>query len=411
MTKFIIRRLLQSIPTFFGITVLSYLIIVAAPGNPVEIMTFGPRTTPEDKAITARRLGLDDSIPVQYIRWLIGDDWLIVDHLQWYQFELEDGTLIWLSEHQVKIDDDGMFELDSETGAVQLTTARQPYRFEPHERTDDDGKIDGRRDLFEPTGVQSIETLWGDNYGILRGDFGNSFDARQNPVKLIFERLPATLELNIATLLVSFLIAIPMGVMAAVNRGGLFDQVTRVLAAVGNAIPGFWLGFLLILTFGSYLHWLPLGGRCEPVRGGCPPIYGRLEYLIMPTIIAAIPTISFLSRYMRTSVLDNVSSDYVRTARAKGLPAQTVWFKHALRNALIPMATFLGPMLAGLLGGAAILETVFAWPGVGRFLVSSITKQDYPVVMASTVIFSILTILGFLLSDILYGLFDPRVRY
>ncbi len=131
----------------------------------------------------------------------------------------------------------------------------------------------------------------------------------------------------------------------------------------------------------------------------------------MPTIVAAIPTISFLSRYMRTSVLENVSSDYVRTARSKGLPAQTVWFKHALRNAIIPLATFLGPMLAGLLGGSVVIETVFAWPGVGRLLLRSITSQDYPVIMASTVIFSILTILGFLLSDVLYGLFDPRIRY
>lgn len=340
MTKFIIRRLVQAIPTFFGITLLSYLIMVAAPGDPVSILTFDPRMKPETKAILASRFGVDDPWPVQYVRWLIGDDWLRVD-------------------------------------------------------TDGDGENDS----------------WGDRKGILRGDFGNSFRYKQDPVVLIGERLPATFELNIAVLFVTIFIGIPLGIMAAVMRGTWFDQSSRVLAVIGDAVPVFWLGFLFILLFGAELGWLPMGNRCPPVRGGCPPIYGRMEYLILPTIVASFGGVAFWSRYMRTAMLETINSDYIRTARAKGLPGRTVWFKHGMRNAMIPMATFLGPTFAALLSGSVIIETVFAWPGVGRFLISSITSQDYPVVMASTVIFSVLTILGFLLSDILYGIFDPRVRY
>lgn len=340
MTQFIIRRLIQAIPTFFGITFLSYMIIVAAPGDPVSIMTFDPRMKPETKAILASRYGLDDAWPVQYIKWLIGDDYLRVD-------------------------------------------------------TDGDGEKDS----------------WGDRYGILRGDFGNSFRFKQNPLNLIFERLPATFELNIAVLFVTISIGVPLGVLAAIWRGTTFDQSSRVMAVVGDAVPVFWLGFLFILFFGSELEWLPLGNRCPPVRGGCPPIYQRLDYLLMPAIVSSFGGIAFWSRYMRASMLETIGSDYIRTARAKGLPGRNVWFRHGLRNAVIPMATFLGPTFAALLSGSVIIETVFAWPGVGKFLISAITSQDYPVIMASTVVFSILTILGYLLSDILYGIFDPRIRY
>lgn len=341
MTKFIIRRLLQAIPTFFGITVISYLIMTAAPGDPVSILTFDPTVKVEERQRMAERLGVNDPWPLQYIRWLIGDDWMRFD-------------------------------------------------------TDGDGEPDER----------------GNRYGILRGDFGRSFVYREDTLKLIGNFVPATLELNIASLIVGAGLGIPLGIIAAVWRGGFFDNFTRVFAVVGNSVPDFWMGFILLMFFGQpVLNLLPMGGMCAPVRGGCPPIYQRLEYILLPTVVLSLGLIAGYSRYMRTAMLETVSSDFVRTARAKGLTNRTVWFRHAARNAMIPLATFLGPTITGLLGGAVIVENIFAWPGLGRLFIRSITGQDYPVIMASVVLGAVATILGYIISDILYAVFDPRIRF
>jgi peptide/nickel transport system permease protein len=226
------------------------------------------------------------------------------------------------------------------------------------------------------------------------------------------ERLPASMELNIAVLLISIMLGVAIGVLAAIWRGRAFDQATRVLAVIGDAVPSFWLSFIVILVFASPgLGWLPMGDRCAYVRGGgCPPVFERLDYLILPTVVLALGGISVWSRYLRAAMLENINSDYIRTAKAKGLPARTVWFKHALRNALIPMATFIGPAFVGLLGGAVIIEQIFNWPGIGRLTLTALKQQDYPIIMASVVISSILTIIAYLISDILYAIFDPRIR-
>jgi peptide/nickel transport system permease protein len=339
MTQFIIRRLLQAIPTFFGITLLAFTIMVLAPGDPIAILTFDPSVSQVERERLAERLGVNDPLPIQYLRWLIGDDWM--------QFD-----------------------------------------------TDGDGVVDER----------------GERKGILRGDFGESFVYRRGSLELIGQFLPATIELNIVVIAVSLPIGVLIGVFAAQTRGGWFDQSARVFAVLGDAVPGFWLAFILLLVFGRYLDWLPMGGRCAPTRGGCPPPYARLEYMVLPVIVMALGGISGWSRLMRASLLESINSDYVRTARAKGVSEGRVWFYHAMRNAIIPMATFLGPVFVSFLGGAVIIETIFAWPGVGRLLLQSVTSQDYPVVMASVVIGSVLTIIGYLLSDIFYVLFDPRIR-
>jgi peptide/nickel transport system permease protein len=165
------------------------------------------------------------------------------------------------------------------------------------------------------------------------------------------------------------------------------------------------------LVFGSRLKVLPIAGRCKTLlTDACPPVYDRLEYLILPTIVLAAGTVAVWSRFVRTSMLDVVNQDYIRTAHAKGLPSRSVWFKHGMRNAMIPVATFLGPSLTFLLNGAVITETIFAWPGVGRLAISSVTGRDYPVVMTVVLYTGIATILGFLISDILYALIDPRIR-
>jgi peptide/nickel transport system permease protein len=369
MFRYTLRRLIQAIPTFFGITILSYLLMASA-GNPVDSLAFGPKVTPAQKQRLAAILGVNDPLPLQYLRWLAGDDWL---------------------------------------------------------RWDADGDGNADHSFILPLEANGKPLPPGTRRGILRGDFGTSFTATRPAINVIMERVPATLELGLSALFFSLIIGVPIGILAAVRRGGTFDNFTRVMAVIFNAVPIFWLGLILILIFGVWLPnafnangWkadkkplLPMGSQCDSriLTGGCPPIYLRLEYLLLPTFVLATGGIAGYSRYMRASMLDVIGQDYIRTAKAKGLSSRVVWFKHGARNAMIPLATFLGPAVTGLLGGAAITETIFSWPGLGRLGVTSVLTFDYPVVMTVVIISSIATILGFVLSDILYALIDPRIRF
>ncbi len=356
MVKYVVRRLLQSIPILFGITLLSYLLMTAAPGGPVAALAFDPRISAAERQRLEARLGVNDPWLVQYLRWLIGDDWMRRD-----------------------TDGDGIAD----------TAILIPL----------DANGDG---VPEPPGERR---------GVLRGDFGISFTHRRPVLDVLFERVPATLELSISALLIGASVGITIGVLAAVRRGSIFDNLTRVLAVVFDAIPGFWLGLMLILLLGSQLGLLPMQGRCRvTMDDSCPPVYQRIEYLILPTFILSTGLIAGYSRFTRASMLDVMGEDYMRTARAKGLRERVVWFKHGARNALIPIATFLGPALTGLLGGAVITETVFSWPGVGREAIAAVSQRNYPVVMAVTVYAALATIIGYLISDILYGIIDPRIR-
>jgi peptide/nickel transport system permease protein len=264
---------------------------------------------------------------------------------------------------------------------------------------DDDGQIDS--DIIR--------------YGVLRGDFGRSIKYKRPTMDLIGERIPATLELGVAALVVSLTLGVPIGILAAIWRGGFFDNFTRIAAVVGSAVPIFWLGLMLLMFIGVGLdqRWAR-GNQCDKTvysRQPCPAIFLRLEYLLLPTLVLAYGGVAGYSRYMRTAMLDTINSDYVRTARAKGLPPRTVWFRHAARNAMIPLATFLGPALVGVLGGAAITESIFSWPGLGRLLVEAVSGRDYPLVMASVVIGAVLTIVAFIISDLTYAIVDPRIRF
>lgn len=358
MFKYIIRRLVQSIPIFFGITLLSYLLLWLAPGSVVERLYFAPNIKAETRARLAAQLGIDDPFHIQYLRWLAGDDWLRWD-----------------------ADGDGVAD----------------HAFEPLASLDEDG--DGQP---EPPG---------ENYGILRGDFGRSFIKKQPVLDIIMANLPATLELGIAAILTSLVVGFPVGVISAVTRGRLFDNVARIMSVIFDAIPNFWLGLIMLLFFGRELDLLPMGGRCPPtLTGVCVPLFERLDYLIQPTFVFAAGFIALFSRYIRTSTLEVLSQDYIRTARAKGLAPRVVNFRHAMRNAMIPVATLLGPIITNVWAGAIIIETVFAWPGVGRIAFTSAIQQDYPVVMGIVIMASLGTILGFLLSDILYVVIDPRIR-
>lgn len=343
MTRYLIRRVMQAIPTFLGITLVTFAIIKLAPGDPVMQMTFDPKIKPETRAKIRHQLGLDRPVIIQYLIWLTGNDWM-----RWFGQEVDERAL---------------------------------------------------------------------TKGVLRLDFGKSYQEKRPASEIILERAPNTIQLNIAALLISYTIGLPVGVYSAVRQNGSFDNSARVMAVLFNAIPGFWLSLMMILIFAvKFKSWglphIDMGGMYTQTASGefKYNVLDRLKHLLPPALVLATGGIASISRYMRTEVLEVIHQDYVRTARAKGLSDRIVTFVHAGRNALIPIATMLGPQITGLLGGAVVTETIWSWPGLGRKFIDANFQRDYPVVLAGFVIGAIAVILGNMLSDMLYAAFDPRIR-
>ena len=235
--------------------------------------------------------------------------------------------------------------------------------------------------------------------GVVRGDFGDSIRRDEPALGLVLERIPATLELTLAAMLIAVLVAFPVGMISASRRGGLIDQGAMLFALIGQSVPNFWLGIMLILLFSVTLEWLPPFGR------------GGLANLILPAFTLSMYSMARTARLIRSGMIEVLSQDYIRTAHAKGLSKRSVLWRHGLRNALIPTVTVLGLDLAHLLGGAIITETIFAWPGVGRLTISAIFARDYPIVQASVFLVAV----GYtginLLVDILYAYINPKVRF
>ncbi len=339
MFKYFQRRLLQAIPTFFGVTILSFLIILSAPGDPVSMITFSPRSDKATIDLMRRQLGLDQPPLLQYVYWLVGNDWTLIDY-----------------------DGDG------------------------------EGETPGERQ------------------GLLRGDLGNSIKQKRAVTELIAGRIPATLRLGIAALVIGYLFGVSLGVLAAVFHRTWVDQIIRIISVIGNAVPAFWLGLLLIIIFGVQLDLLPISGMQNITRRGSFDLADALRHMILPVFVLSLNTIAFISRFTRTQMLEVLQQDYVRTAYAKGLQTNIVWMRHALRNGLLPVATFLGPSVGTLLAGSVIIEQVFAWPGMGKLIIDAVFARDYPLVMGSVVVASVMYIVGVLLSDIMYVVLDPRIR-
>lgn len=233
----------------------------------------------------------------------------------------------------------------------------------------------------------------------LMGDFGRSYRWEVPALQLILERLPATMLLALCALIFSMVIAIPVGVLSAVHRGGWIDQIGRVFAMLGQAMPAFWVGLLLIMVFAIYLNWLPAFGSGTP------------SHLILPAISLGWYPVAAQTRIVRSAMLDVLDSDYIRLSRSLGTPERQIVWKYALRNASIPLLTMLGVYFAGMLGGAFVVETIFAWPGVGRTVVEAVFSRDFPVVQAGVLFASILFVLSNLLVDLSYGFLDPRIRH
>lgn len=245
-------------------------------------------------------------------------------------------------------------------------------------------------------------------------DFGRSFsqDGRL-VIDKITERLPVTIFINLTSLLLILAVAIPLGVLSATYRHSFFDKATTVFVFIGFAMPTFWLALLLMILFGVHLGWLPISGLKSLNYEYLPPaaqIWDRISHLILPIFISAFGGLAGMSRYMRSNMLEVIRQDYIVTARAKGLSNRQVIFKHALRNALLPVITILGLSIPGLIGGSVIFETIFAIPGMGQLFYASVMARDYPTIMGMLVIGAILTLLGNLIADISYALADPRIR-
>jgi peptide/nickel transport system permease protein len=233
----------------------------------------------------------------------------------------------------------------------------------------------------------------------VHGDFGLSFRHQQPALAVVLERLPATLELALASLLLSVAIAIPLGILAALYRGRLGDVLAMGFAVVGQATPYFWMGIMLILVVSVELGWLPTSGR------------GGLDHLILPAVTMATHLAASLARLTRTSMLEVLGQNYLNTARAKGLSERSVIWAHALKNAAIPITTLIGVQFGTLLGGSIVTEMIFAWPGVGRLAVQSIFARDYPVVQASVFVLALSFVAINFAVDLLYGCLDPRIRH
>ncbi len=245
-------------------------------------------------------------------------------------------------------------------------------------------------------------------------DFGLSFSPDRRPVwDKIKERIPVTLSLNLLSLIIILLVAIPIGVLAAVHPHSIFDRATTLLVFFGFAMPTFWLALLLIMFFGVYLDWLPISGLTS-MNFSQFTFWQKLQdlaaHVTLPVLVAAFGGLAGMSRYMRANMLEVIRQDYITTARAKGLPERVVIFKHALRNALLPVITILGLSVPGLIGGSVIFESIFAIPGMGQLFYGAVMARDYPLVMGELVIGAVLTLFGNLCADVGYALVDPRIR-
>jgi peptide/nickel transport system permease protein len=277
--------------------------------------------------------------------------------------------------------------------------------------------------LDRPLPVQYINYV----FNAIRGDFGQSIQFNQPVSEVILERMPATVEFSITTLLIAIIVAFPAGIIASVKRNSIFDYMVMTGATLGISLPTFWVGILLIMLVAVNLHWLPSYGRIsygvhlERVTGfylidslltwNIPALKDALIHLILPSLTLGIAMSTFITRLVRSSMLEEIGKDYVRTARAKGLPERIVLLRHVLPNALIPVITLIGLKFGALLSGTVVAEVIFAWPGIGRLVIQAIYSRDYPVVQGVILFFTLIYLTINIVTDALYVLVDPRIGH
>ena len=334
MLQFLTRRFLLVLPAFFGVTILTFVLIHLIPGDPVLMMAGERGMSPERHAQLRAQMGLDKPLPVQYLHY-VG--------------------------------------------------------------------------------------------GVVQGDLGRSIVSKRPVTEEFFTLFPATVELSLCAITFAILIGIPAGVLAAVKRGSILDHSVMAVSLTGFSMPIFWWGLLLILLFSVQLGWTPVSGRIsalywvQPVTGFMlidtlfsdeqGAFSSAVSHLILPTIVLGTIPLAVIARMTRSATLEVLREDYIRTARAKGLSPLRVVTVHALRNALIPVVTVIGLQVGVLLGGAILTETIFAWPGVGKWLVESIQRRDYPAVQGGILLVATVVIMVNLIVDVLYGIINPRIRH
>lgn len=259
-----------------------------------------------------------------------------------------------------------------------------------------------------------LDQHWVIQYGkwmgkLVQGDMGNSLHTGQKVTSRLGEAIPRSLKLNLTAFAFAFTMAVAVGVLSATRRYSLMDQGTTLFSFAGIAVPNFFLGLLLMLIFSVKLRWLPATGMYSYGHEG--EFWDGLKHMIMPVFCLSINDIAGTSRYVRSSMLEVIRSDYIRTARSKGLSERLVIYKHALRNALMPTITFLGLGLPGFIGGSIVIENLFGIPGMGRVTLTAVFQKDYPVIMGANIMFALLTLMGNLIADIMYAVVDPRVKF
>jgi dipeptide transport system permease protein len=274
-----------------------------------------------------------------------------------------------------------------------------------------------------PIVIQYLDYLW----GVVRGDFGTSISTKGSVAAQFFQLFPATLELSLCAIIFAVIIGIPMGVIAAMKRGSIIDQLVMGTALIGFSMPIFWWGLLLIILFSGILQWTPVSGRISLmfffpsvtgfmlidslISGQAGAFKSAASHLILPTIVLGTIPLAVIARQTRSAMLEVLSEDYVRTARAKGLSTFRVVGVHALRNAMIPVVTTIGLQVGVMLAGAILTESIFSWPGIGKWMVDSVFRRDYPVIQGGLLIIAGLIMLVNLAVDLLYGLINPRIRH
>ncbi len=265
-----------------------------------------------------------------------------------------------------------------------------------------------------PLHVQYLSYVW----NVMHGDFGNSLSYRQPAMGVVMDAMPATIELTVFSLVLAIGLSIPLGIFAALNRGNPADGGIMTLAMLGQSIPNFWMGIMMIMFFGLYLQWFPISGHVpflEPLFEGeiltaFRNLPGSMYYMIMPALAVGTYTLARNARLVRSSMLEVLQQDYVRTARSKGISEGRVIVHHALRNAWLPLVTMIGLEFGFLLGGVVVVETVFSYPGIGRLVFTAINQRDIPVVQASVILLAVIFILLNLIVDLVYARLDPRVK-
>ncbi len=342
MTRYIVRRLLQAIPLLFFISLLLF-VMMQNMGDPLATMGGRTMTRSEDRARLTRQLGLDKPIFVQYLYWLIGNDWTKTD-----------------------LDGDG---------------------------------------IAETSGIRK---------GVLRGDFGFSLVNRQPAMEIIMERLPNTLLLMLSAEVVIVFGSLLIGIYAALRQYSFVDNLVTALSFIGYSMPIFFVALGLMYIFAvDFKAWglpyLPTVGMFDPRVG--KTLWQVAWHMILPIITIAITSFAANSRYVRSTMLEALGQDYIRTAKSKGIPRRSIVFVHALKNASLPIITVVGLDLPFLLGGAVVTERIFAWPGMGRLFLDHVSRADTPVVMGILMLIAIAVITFQIITDVLYAWLDPRIRY